>query len=278
MTEFPESAWVAYRWKTKDGKIACSKWLSPSDWKKQHKTQPNYRSIMPNEIVLETDFPTKETNWLVAQKITELLRQQGYGYRCFFSGNKSFHIHLFFTEMALLPEQLVRCKKLWILQTLGEVLANDVDESNCGKKHLIGIEETPHPKTGAKKTSVAEHGDWQANAMPESILQEAKKEPKVNFVKQVDNIAPKHCLLIQWACENKLPVSCRNQNLVPNVVAFTQDRKVWQQCANTQGKQVSEFENWAARKPQFNCRQLQVYGKKIGISVCNYCRGQKNGE
>lgn len=96
---FSENIWVAKRFKTKDGTIACTKWLHPNEWAKQHKSQPNYRSVFPNEIVLETDFPLKETNWLVAQTIMQKLREQGYGYRCYFSGNKSFHIHLFFKNL-----------------------------------------------------------------------------------------------------------------------------------------------------------------------------------
>jgi len=176
--------------------------------------------------------------------------------------------------MKLTPEQLVNCKKLWIEKTLGEVLAKDIDESNCGKKHLIGIENTPHPKTDVKKTLVEEWSDWQNNILPKEIIERACKEPKVSFVNRIHKTAPKRCAFLEWTCLNSLPVSCRNQNLVPNIVAYTQDRGVWQQCADTQGKQLSEFENWAARNPEFNCRQLQTYALKLGINhLCELCGG-----
>lgn len=183
--------------------------------------------------------------------------------------------------MNLTPEQLVHCKKLWIKKTLGETLAKDIDESNCGKKHLIGIEGTPHPKTGVCKTLVCESGDWLNNEMPEDIIKTAAAaaEPKKEFMykNHHGDSAPKRCAFLEWACLNPLPVSCRNQNLVPNLVAYTQDRSVWQQCASTQSKQLSEFENWAMRKTQFNCKQLQVYAKKLEVNyLCELCGGKKH--
>ena len=91
---------VARRWGPLNPKDpGCSKWLTWKEWKTTRVRLPNYRRVLPNEIVLETDFPKRETNKLVADKLMQILREKGYGYRCYFSGNKSYHIHLFFTNI-----------------------------------------------------------------------------------------------------------------------------------------------------------------------------------
>lgn len=282
MLDIPESAWVARRFKAKDGTITCTKWLSPSDWAKQHKTKPNYRSVLPNEIVLETDFPAKEINWLVAQKIMGLLRQQGYGYKCLFSGNKSFHVHLFFNA-----ELSPKCKKLWIGATLGEVLAADIDESNCGKKHLIGIENTPHPKTGACKTLVCEHGNWQANTMPKKIIEAACKEPEKTFSKNHTVSATKNCPFLNYCLENKIDLQNRqqNSNFSPNVFAyFKGNEKLLQQLVETQQQEnitLARLNCWKQYRPEFNCKQVQKFAGSINKrAICDLCllEASNNGQ
>jgi hypothetical protein len=95
----PLPFFVANRFKIKDGSIACTKWFEWKDWKQQRKNLPNYRQVLHNEIVLETYFPRKQENWETAQAIMKILREKNCAYRCWFSGNKSFHIHLLFTNM-----------------------------------------------------------------------------------------------------------------------------------------------------------------------------------
>ena len=91
--------WVQWREKKTDKWHGWSTWLQWPDCKLMRKDLPNYRQTLWNEIVLETDFPTKEVNWEVAQKIMKHLQEQGYGYRCYFTGNKSYHIHLLFKNL-----------------------------------------------------------------------------------------------------------------------------------------------------------------------------------
>jgi len=79
-------------------------------------------------------------------------------------------------------------------------------------------------------------------------------------------------VFLEWACENKLPVSCRNQNLLPNLIAYTSDKEVWQKCADIQEKELKEFEEWAKRKTTFNCEQLRHYAEKLGLGkYCEIC-------
>ena len=77
--------------------------------------------------------------------------------------------------MPLTPKQAVRAKNLWVDVVLPQAIAEDIDRSNLGKKHPIGLEGTPHCRTRELKVLVAEHGDWTANIMPETIIKTAKK-------------------------------------------------------------------------------------------------------
>ena len=174
--------------------------------------------------------------------------------------------------MPLTDAQRTKAKNLWVDAVLPEAIARDIDRSNLNKKHPILIENCLHPKVDKIKTLVCEHGNWENNVMPESVLKEAQTIKE--FVKKYDTAAPKQCLLLEWACQNALPVSNRNANLVPNIVAWTQDKNTWQACADIQGKELLEFENWAARDPPttFNCKQLQAYAGTVGKrSICDLC-------
>ena len=91
--------WVAKREKKTVKCHSWSSWLLWIDWQICRQDFPNYRQTLWNEIVLETDYPEKETNWEVAQKIMEHLKKQGYGFKVYFTGNKSYHIHLLFKNL-----------------------------------------------------------------------------------------------------------------------------------------------------------------------------------
>ncbi len=47
----------------------------------------------------------------------------------------------------------------------------------------------------------------------------------------------------------------------------------WEKAAHTQGKSIAEFENWATRKPEFNCIQLQRFAQKQKVheTLCAPC-------
>lgn len=55
------------------------------------------RYIFPHEVVIETDLPTKKANEKAAKIIEKGLK--GYEYIKWWSGNKSFHFHIFFEDL-----------------------------------------------------------------------------------------------------------------------------------------------------------------------------------
>jgi hypothetical protein len=140
-----------------------------------------------------------------------------------------------------------------------------IDQANFKPKCLILIHGAKHPTTGREKVLFDSFEPEKINSVPQDILEKAKQ---VNSVQQFHEInssfRPTECPFIDYACTNELPISNRNANLIPNVVAVTQDISIWQRCADAQGKKLSKFEGWAKRNPNFNCKQLREYAASVG--------------
>lgn len=60
-----------------------------------------HRSILSNEIVVESDYPTYEENYQAARIIGQILESKGFEPLYYYSGNKSIHIHIFFDWASL---------------------------------------------------------------------------------------------------------------------------------------------------------------------------------
>lgn len=54
-----------------------------------------HRSLFPNEIVIESDYPTYEENYDASKIIGAILEHKGFIPHYYYSGNKSIHIHVF---------------------------------------------------------------------------------------------------------------------------------------------------------------------------------------
>lgn len=61
-----------------------------------------HRSTLPEELVIESDYPTYEENYDAARVIGTILEQKGFQPLYYYSGNKSIHIHLYFAFTSLL--------------------------------------------------------------------------------------------------------------------------------------------------------------------------------
>lgn len=86
--------------KYKDG---WSKWRTPEQWAKEMKAEPNYETIRPEILCLETDYEKPETNKQVMLHVKKLLDEKGVAYEIYFTGGKSYALllaanTLFFTE------------------------------------------------------------------------------------------------------------------------------------------------------------------------------------
>lgn len=55
-----------------------------------------HRSMLPNEVVIESDYPTYEENYEAAKIVGKIIEEKGFQPLYYFSGNKSIHIHVFF--------------------------------------------------------------------------------------------------------------------------------------------------------------------------------------
>lgn len=54
-----------------------------------------HRSILKNEIVVESDYPTYEENYEAAKIIGNIIEKKGFNPLYYYSGNKSVHMHIF---------------------------------------------------------------------------------------------------------------------------------------------------------------------------------------
>ena len=60
-----------------------------------------HRSLLNNEIVIESDYPTYEENYDASKIVGAILEDKGFKPLYYFSGNKSIHIHIFFDYRCL---------------------------------------------------------------------------------------------------------------------------------------------------------------------------------
>jgi len=61
-----------------------------------------HRSVLPCEIVIESDYPTYEENYDAVKLIGAILEKEGFQPLYYYSGNKSVHIHVYFSFKCLL--------------------------------------------------------------------------------------------------------------------------------------------------------------------------------
>lgn len=54
-----------------------------------------HRSVLPNEIVIESDYPTYEENYDASRIVGAILEHKGFIPHYYYSGSKSIHIHVF---------------------------------------------------------------------------------------------------------------------------------------------------------------------------------------
>ena len=128
-----------------------SKWLNWTDWKHERKLLPNYRQILGTEVVLEYDYPDRKTNLMVTKKVMEVLRKKGYNYRCYFTGKKSFHVHLMFLVLQELEKEKVKIEE--------KKRANEIEQKNIEARELICSE--IRQAIEASKEGIPNWDNWQ---------------------------------------------------------------------------------------------------------------------
>lgn len=148
-------------------------WVKFSEWKQDY--APTDREILPCELVLETDESTLEENERLAGLIILQLINKKKGFYAAHSGNKSVHIHSFWSGLEkLAPSQRTKAKELiakWIIGETycGEDIYSKIDKANFGSKHLIRIFGAKHYATGKKKELWINSQDFPSVVEPEKI-------------------------------------------------------------------------------------------------------------
>lgn len=284
-----ENFWVGERFKFQNGEFGWYEWQQVKDYLekkpiitssgKEKILNPNYRTTLKNEIVLETDL-TKEENAKIAERIIRGLREKDYSFSCYFTGNKSYHIHLFFkSELSELNDfQRTKAKNIFVEQFPKDI-SDLIDRSNLTKKHMILIPGALHLKTNNSKTLIASNIPEILNNFPEMLLEEAKKTPEPKQDLSGLSYAPGKCLACEYSLNNyisQLKGLTRYENISPNLSAYIRGKKdrdeLAQKYYSIQQKETSELECWDKKPSEFSCKQLSFYMNSIGLGkICDLC-------
>lgn len=145
-------------WTDKEGNEKHSKWFSVMQcwedenlfWRMGGATQ---REILPCEIVLDLDDkPTiKEFN-----EMCNLLVKYNEKYIGYSSGGKGYHIHIYEPGLMVYSEYM---RQLIRKELLHNIFKGIVDPQLYSENVTIGIENTPHRRTGLLKTRL--RGNWE---------------------------------------------------------------------------------------------------------------------
>jgi len=286
MTE--EDFWIAQRFKIKDGTIICLPWQLVSDYlegkpitdknNNSHYLKPNYKTVLANEEIFESDKTIKENVKLMNQ-IKKILKAKGISYKIYFSGNKSLHCHILFNKtLSDIPiEQREEAKRNWAIQTIGKELFNEIDPALFRPKQLCLIKDCKHPKTGKQKILIEENIIGEGiNEFPTTITA-TLKEPikKTGLDLTITNI---NCPAIEYVINNYCEDGTGRQDfLAPNVSALTRHHKDREELRNKFYETQHDIkpnclECWDTTTADFRCSDLQQYMHKIKKSnICHAC-------
>lgn len=156
-----------------------TKWLPEQEFKKRYPDrEPNYRTVYPDEVIHETDYPKASTNKECSLKMAELMEQAGYSGEVWYTGNKSYPIHSRWENLPTDKETRKRTIKLLTEKIAGPELAGSFDPANWDPRRLIGMENRPSRITGKNKELVKKFGTGKINVIPGNILESEKAKER----------------------------------------------------------------------------------------------------
>jgi len=263
---------------TKKYKNGWAKWRTPAVWEKEMIAQPNYRFILPNELLMETDFDECRTNKEMMDCIQKLLDEKGICYEVWFSGNKSYHCHVLFDDLEKVS-LLIRpkVKKALAERLTNEEIAKSLDFSNFGNERMIQIKGMPHRKNRQLKTCVAVVEG--TNKLPEGLIEQVEKKGHEKSLPKNYNIpTPNKCAFAEYILTHKIDAENKYIQLCPNVSAYTRNlankediRKQYNDLQNPEDD-IDRLGRWDNRPSKFNCFQMRLFAKKIGKNnLCEKC-------
>lgn len=119
-------------------------------------TPYNHRSILKDEVVIEFDEDDRKLNKKYADKVAKKLKEDGFSYSKWFSGNKSVHVHIIVDTKNATNIQLL---KKTIMRYYSEGIALP-DLRLASNNHLIRAEYGVHEKTQEKKSLISKSNDY----------------------------------------------------------------------------------------------------------------------
>ncbi len=156
----PGSFKLTYSFRGDDGEHRFTKHLEFLEYLEEKNlwklTKVNHRSVLKNELVLDIDTKTTEEATEIMKTITDRLKNEfDAPFRCFFTGSKGYHIHMYTRKWFLMSREERELEKTAIINAL------KCDGMKAFDKTMIALEFTPHWKTGKKKELVMEYGLWE---------------------------------------------------------------------------------------------------------------------
>lgn len=261
--------------KYKDG---WSKWRTPEQWVREMKAEPNYEFVVPKKLCIETDYEDPKTNKQVILHVKKLFDKKGVAYKIYFTGNKSYHCESIWEGLEkIVYEKRPKAKAMLAEWLTNKELSKDFDTHNYGNKAMFQIPGKPHRKTRKLKTIVWERPG--TNKLPQEIIEAVNKEPEATQ-KIYDTPAPTQCHFLEYCLDNRIDLENKqqNKNLSPNAWAyFKGNQGLLQKLVDTQQQPgihfaLARINCWAQYKPEFNCKQVQVFAGSVGKrSICDLC-------
>ena len=253
LQKYPETR--VFRRFVSDGETVATKWYPIKDWYSNHKDNPTDYCILPNELILETDFEDLKENKDYYEAVTKPeLEKMKWQYITCDAGNKSYHTHISFDQpiTPYLRKSLV--ERIWGKQA-------EYDKQLYFDTHGIRFIGAKHPKTGRKKAIVDRNdNDGKINHYDFSTFPpERKKKFVIDPDEQTDL---SHCLVMQRALRSKFPIGVRNTILVPNFLALKPTEEEMQKFVTAQGMEAKELTGWmtaACFRKSFNCKQVRYH-------------------
>ena len=132
------------------------------------------REIFQDEVVFESDMNMKKMNRSVAFKKSKKLINYNIAHSIWWSGNKSYHIHIVFPELFFIINSHDRhtIKRLflkWMCDFDDKYIASHKVDMQLAGKHLIRFEGCKHPTSHLPKVKLFEHDTNQDNLFPNVI-------------------------------------------------------------------------------------------------------------
>jgi hypothetical protein len=164
-------------------------------------TPYNHRSILYNEVVIEYDYEDKELNEKLATLVTDRLRDDKIKYSKWFSGGKSYHVHILVNPN--------KCRNISLLKNVicryygtfyknpedGKIYKEKKSETFikiipdirlCAENHLIRAEYGAHEGTGNLKTLVSKSPGYpEVCEITEDVWKEYIKQQSTVIMRRV---------------------------------------------------------------------------------------------